>query len=53
MPLIFAVNMLAHTEQGDTYSFEQISGWLQETGLVNTRKMEPGGPVGLVMADKP
>jgi len=53
MPLIFAVNMLAHTENGDTYSFEQISGWLQEAGLVNARKIEPGGPVGLVMADKP
>jgi len=53
MALIFAVNMLAHTEQGDTFSFEQISGWLKEAGLVNARKVEPGGPVGLVMADKP
>ena len=53
MGLIFAVNMLAHTENGDTYSFEQISGWLKEAGLVNTRKIEPGGPVGLVLADKP
>ena len=53
MPLIFAVNMLAHTENGDTYSFEQISGWLKEAGLVNSRKIEPGGPVGLVLADKP
>jgi len=53
MPLIFAVNMLAHTESGDTFSFEEISGWLQEAGLVNPRKIEPGGPVGLVMADKP
>jgi ubiquinone/menaquinone biosynthesis C-methylase UbiE len=53
MGLIFAVNMLAHTERGDTYSFEQISGWLKEAGLINLRKIEPGGPVGLVMADKP
>lgn len=53
MPLIFAVNMLAHTESGDTFSFEEISGWLQAAGLVNSRKIEPGGPVGLVMADKP
>ena len=53
MPLIFAVNMLAHTENGDTFSFEEISGWLQEAGLVNARKIEPGGPVGLVLADKP
>ena len=52
MPLIFAVNMLAHTENGDTFSFEEISAWLKETGLVNTRKIEPGGPVGLVLADK-
>jgi hypothetical protein len=36
----------------DTYSFEQISGWLQQAGLVNARKIEPGGPVGLVLADK-
>jgi len=53
MGLIFAVNMLAHTENGDAYSFEQISGWLKEAGLVNARKIEPGGPVGLVLADKP
>jgi len=52
MALIFAVNMLAHTDNGDTYSFEQISGWLKEAGLVNIRKIEPGGPVGLVLADK-
>jgi ubiquinone/menaquinone biosynthesis C-methylase UbiE len=52
MGLIFAVNMLAHTDHGDTFSFEEISGWLKEAGLVNTRKIEPGGPVGLVLADK-
>jgi len=52
MPLIFAVNMLAHTENGDTFSFEEIGGWLKEAGLVNARKIEPGGPVGLVLADR-
>ena len=52
MGLIFAVNMLAHTDQGDTFSFEEISAWLKEAGLVNPRKLEPGGPVGLVLADK-
>jgi O-methyltransferase domain len=53
MGLIFAVNMLAHTEDGDTFSFEEISGWLKEAGLLNPRKLETGGPVGLVLADKP
>ena len=45
--------MLAHTENGDTFSFEEISGWLKEAGLVNPRKLETGGPVSLVLADKP
>jgi 3-hydroxy-5-methyl-1-naphthoate 3-O-methyltransferase len=53
MGLIFAVNMLAHTDNGDTFSFEEISGWLKEAGLVNPRRIDPGGPVGLVLADKP
>ena len=53
MGLIFAVNMLAHTENGDAFSFEEISAWLQEAGFVNTRKIEPGGPVALLLADKP
>jgi hypothetical protein len=53
MGLIFAVNMLAHTDHGDTFSFEEISGWLKEAGLVNPRRIDPGGPVGLVLADKP
>ena len=53
MGLLFAVNMLAHTDHGDTFSFEEISGWLKEAGLVNPRKLETGGPVGLVLADKP
>lgn len=53
MGLIFAVNMIAHTDNGDTFSFEEISGWLKEAGLVNPRKLDTGGPVGLVLADKP
>ncbi len=53
-PDFLPVNMLAHTDNGDTFSFsEEISGWLKEAGLVNPRKLETGGPVGLVLADKP
>jgi 2-polyprenyl-3-methyl-5-hydroxy-6-metoxy-1,4-benzoquinol methylase len=53
MGLIFGVNMLAHTENGDTFSFEEISAWLQEAGFVNPRQLGPVGPVGIVLADKP
>jgi 2-polyprenyl-3-methyl-5-hydroxy-6-metoxy-1,4-benzoquinol methylase len=53
MSLIFAVNMMAMTDAGDTFSFEEISGWLIEAGFVNPRKIEPGGPVTIVVADRP
>lgn len=51
--LIFAVNMLVNTDDGDTYSFEEISDWLTETGFVNPRKLEVPGPSPLILATKP
>jgi 3-hydroxy-5-methyl-1-naphthoate 3-O-methyltransferase len=51
--LIFAANMLVNTETGDTYSFEEISEWLQEAGFVDMRKHEAPGPSPLVLATKP
>jgi precorrin-6B methylase 2 len=51
--LFFAINMLVNTEQGDTYSFEEISGWLAEAGFVNARQLESPGPSPLVLATKP
>jgi len=51
--LLFAVNMLVNTEEGDTYSFEEISGWLREAGFVNPRTLEAPGPSPLILADKP
>ena len=33
--LIFAVNMLVNTEHGNTYSFDEIAGWLTEAGFTN------------------
>jgi ubiquinone/menaquinone biosynthesis C-methylase UbiE len=51
--LIFAVNMLVNTEHGDTFSFGQISGWLQEAGFANVRTVEAPGPSPLILATKP
>jgi SAM-dependent methyltransferase len=51
--LIFAVNMLVNTEQGDTYTFSEISGWLREAGFENERLLEAPGPGPLVLATKP
>jgi precorrin-6B methylase 2 len=50
---IFAVNMLVNSEEGDTYSFVEISSWLTETGFINARTIEAPGPSPLILATKP
>ena len=51
--LLFAVNMLVATENGDTFSFEEISTWLKEAGFVNPRTLDAPGPSPLILATKP
>ncbi|HEY4009947.1 MAG TPA: class I SAM-dependent methyltransferase [Acidobacteriaceae bacterium] len=52
MGVIFAVNMLINTENGDTWSFEEIAGWLKEVGFANPRLLEAPGPSPLILATK-
>jgi len=51
--LFFAVNMLVNTENGDTFSFEEIAGWLSEAGFVDVRTVDSPGPSPLILATKP
>jgi precorrin-6B methylase 2 len=51
--LMFAVNMLVNTEQGDTFSFNEIKSWLEEAGFKNVRTIEAPGPSPLILATKP
>lgn len=53
LPLLFAVNMLVNTEQGDTYTFAELSAWLRECGFINVRRLDVPGPSPLVLANKP
>ena len=53
LPLIFAVNMLLHTEAGDTFTFAEIAGWLREAGFVNPRRLEAPAPSPLILATRP
>ena len=50
--LIFAVNMLVNTDRGDTFSFEEIRGWLREAGFENVRSVDSPGPSPLILATK-
>jgi precorrin-6B methylase 2 len=51
--LIFAVNMLINTDEGSTWSFEEIGSWLKDAGFVNPRTVEAPGPSPLILATKP
>jgi ubiquinone/menaquinone biosynthesis C-methylase UbiE len=51
--LLFAVNMLVNTDEGDTYCCEEISQWLEEVGFVNPHTLNAPGPSPLVLATKP
>ena len=51
--LMFAVQMLVNTEQGDTFSFNEIKKWLEEAGFKKVRKLEAPGPSPLILATKP
>jgi SAM-dependent methyltransferase len=50
--LIFAVNMLVNTESGNTYSFDEIAGWLTEAGFTNPRQLPGPGPSPLILATR-
>ena len=51
--LVFAVNMLVATEEGDTWSFPEIAGWLKEAGFENARTLPAPGPSPLILANRP
>ena len=51
--MIFAVNMLVNTDEGNAFTFGQISGWLRDTGFENVRQLEAPAPSPLILATKP
>lgn len=50
--LFFAVNMLVNTDRGNTYSFDEISGWLKDAGFADARTLDSPGPSPLILATK-
>ena len=52
-PLIFAVNMLVNTTEGDTFTFAEMSRWLREAGFKNPRKLDVGGVSPMILATRP
>ncbi len=50
--VIFAVNMLVNTDEGDTFSFNEIRQWLEEAGFHDARTVEVPAPSPLILATK-
>jgi ubiquinone/menaquinone biosynthesis C-methylase UbiE len=50
--MIFAVNMLVNTDQGDTFTLPEMTTWLTEAGFKNVRTLEVPGPAPLILATK-
>ena len=44
---------VVRTEQGYTFSFNEIKSWLKEAGFKNARTLEAPGPSPLILATKP
>jgi 3-hydroxy-5-methyl-1-naphthoate 3-O-methyltransferase len=51
--LFFAVNMLVNTQNGNTWSVEEISEWLHDAGFTDPRTIPSPGPSPLILATKP
>jgi ubiquinone/menaquinone biosynthesis C-methylase UbiE len=51
-PLLFAVNMLVHTDDGDTYTFKQMTAWLEEIGFRQVRQVDVSAPSPILVAVK-
>lgn len=50
VPLIFAVNMLVNTDEGNTFTFKQIASWLKSAGFSRPRPLKVPGPWPLILA---
>lgn len=51
-PLLFAVNMLAHTADGDCFTLREYEQWLTAAGFSGIRTVENPGPSPLILATR-
>jgi SAM-dependent methyltransferase len=49
-PLLFGLNMLLHTEQGEVFTMKQIRGWLAESGFKKVKTIPAPASSPLILA---
>jgi ubiquinone/menaquinone biosynthesis C-methylase UbiE len=52
IPLVFGLNMLLHTENGDVFTMREYRGWLKEAGFKKVTTIEVPSPSPLILATK-
>ena len=50
MAAVFAVNMLAATRAGRSYTYSEVAGWLKQSGFGRAKCSEATPPTGIVEA---
>jgi ubiquinone/menaquinone biosynthesis C-methylase UbiE len=51
-PLLFAINMLVHTSEGDTFTFAEYRQWLEQAGFRDARLLQVPAPSPLILATR-
>jgi ubiquinone/menaquinone biosynthesis C-methylase UbiE len=52
MPLLFGLNMIVHTEQGDVFTMREYRQWLKDAGFRSIKTIDAPGPSPLILATK-
>lgn len=52
-PLLFGLNMILHTNDGDVFTLAQYKEWLKQAGFTGVRTLDVHGPSPLILATRP
>ena len=51
-PLLFGLNMILHTKEGDVFTTAQYRQWLKQAGFKNVKTVEADSPSPLILATR-
>src|SRR5207253_2640665 len=51
-PLLFGLNMVLHTVEGDVFTMAQYKQWLKQAGFTSVKLVESQGPSPLILATR-
>jgi hypothetical protein len=51
-PLLFGLNMVLHTAEGDVFTMSQFKQWLKQAGFASVKTVEIESPSPLIVATR-